>query len=122
MENDGSYFSPDPVRNPTMHDWSVAYLKYCDGASFSGRSVTPGDSDSGPPQHPQPRKLRIALSQGACFSQGRVPRFRRQPGNPLRFDRMEGGRHRVPDTRGAKIMWTVLTGARSDPFSSSYGV
>ena len=48
MEMNDAYFNPDPVRNPTMHDWSMAYLKYCDGASFSGRNMAPGDSESGP--------------------------------------------------------------------------
>lgn len=32
----GGYFSVDPTENPLMHNWNMAYLKYCDGLSFSG--------------------------------------------------------------------------------------
>ena len=32
----GYCFSTDIKDNPIMHDWNVAYLKYCDGGSFSG--------------------------------------------------------------------------------------
>jgi len=31
------YLSADPSSNPLMHNWTSVYLKYCDGASFSGR-------------------------------------------------------------------------------------
>ena len=31
------YLSADPSSNPLMHTWTSVYLKYCDGASFSGR-------------------------------------------------------------------------------------
>lgn len=40
-EMDFSYkgmFSQDPAVNPTMHDWNVVFLRYCDGSSFSSKS------------------------------------------------------------------------------------
>jgi len=35
-----SYFSIDPNVNPQMHNWNSVYLRYCDGASFSGYNFT----------------------------------------------------------------------------------
>eukprot|EP00850_Spirogloea_muscicola_P012126 SM000077S21600 [mRNA] locus=s77:482328:486100:- [translate_table: standard] len=32
----GGFFSSDPEQNPDFYNWNVAYMKYCDGASFSG--------------------------------------------------------------------------------------
>eukprot|EP00850_Spirogloea_muscicola_P007831 SM000040S14843 [mRNA] locus=s40:781462:785148:+ [translate_table: standard] len=32
----GGFFSSDPEQNPDFYSWNVAYMKYCDGASFSG--------------------------------------------------------------------------------------
>jgi len=34
------YFSQDPTVNPMMYNWNVAYMKYCDGGSFSGDNST----------------------------------------------------------------------------------
>ena len=30
------YFNKDPQQNPLMYNWNMIYIKYCDGASFSG--------------------------------------------------------------------------------------
>eukprot|EP01047_Picozoa_sp_COSAG01_P037282 COSAG01_NODE_2954_length_6801_cov_3.612951_1_plen_737_part_00 len=35
------YFSADPVRNPTMHDWNHVHINYVDGGSFSGNRSAP---------------------------------------------------------------------------------
>jgi hypothetical protein len=35
------YFSADPRRNPTMHDWNHAHINYVDGGSFSGNRSAP---------------------------------------------------------------------------------
>lgn len=35
------YFSADPARNPTMHDWNHAHVNYVDGGSFSGNRSDP---------------------------------------------------------------------------------
>ena len=41
-DNLGSgYFSTDEAENPVFHDWNIAYLKYCDGGSFSGLAEEP---------------------------------------------------------------------------------
>ncbi len=32
-----AYQLRDPELNPSFHDWSFAYIPYCDGTSFSGR-------------------------------------------------------------------------------------
>lgn len=32
----GGYLSQDPTVNPMMYNWNVAYLRYCDGGSFTG--------------------------------------------------------------------------------------
>ena len=32
----GGLLSPDPLVNPDFYNWNVAFLNYCDGASFSG--------------------------------------------------------------------------------------
>jgi hypothetical protein len=40
MDLGGGYFSNDPAANPMMYNWNVAYLKYCDGGSFSGNNET----------------------------------------------------------------------------------
>merc|ERR1711865_140043 len=31
-------FSQDENENPTMHDWNVVFLRYCDGSSFASRT------------------------------------------------------------------------------------
>lgn len=36
----GGYFSQDPAINPMMASWNTVYMKYCDGASFSGNNDT----------------------------------------------------------------------------------
>jgi len=36
----GDYLSDDPAVNPMMAEWSVAYLKYCDGGSFTGLNTS----------------------------------------------------------------------------------
>ena len=36
----GDYLSQDPSVNPMLHNWNVAYLKYCDGGSFTGDNST----------------------------------------------------------------------------------
>lgn len=35
------YMSVDPTVNPLMHDWNVAYLRYCDGGGFAGSIMGP---------------------------------------------------------------------------------
>ena len=35
------YFSSDPARNPTMHDWNHVHANYVDGGSFSGNRSQP---------------------------------------------------------------------------------
>lgn len=40
MHVDGGYYSTDPNVNPAFYNWNKAYLKYCDGASFSGMNST----------------------------------------------------------------------------------
>ena len=35
------YFSADPARNPTMHDWNHVHVNYVDGGSFSGNRSDP---------------------------------------------------------------------------------
>jgi hypothetical protein len=37
---EGGYFSTDPKINPQMYNWNSVYLRYCDGASFSGNNAT----------------------------------------------------------------------------------
>ena len=32
----GGFLSGDQTVNPDFYDWNVAYVKYCDGASFAG--------------------------------------------------------------------------------------
>lgn len=32
----GGYFSQNSTENPMMYNWNVAFLRYCDGGSFSG--------------------------------------------------------------------------------------
>lgn len=34
------YFSTDPSVNPQMYNWNKAFLRYCDGGSFSGRNTS----------------------------------------------------------------------------------
>jgi len=36
----GGYFLRDPKENPLMYNWNVAFMKYCDGGSFSGNNET----------------------------------------------------------------------------------
>eukprot|EP00041_Stephanoeca_diplocostata_P016470 m.324388 g.324388 ORF g.324388 m.324388 type:complete len:427 (-) comp20373_c0_seq9:1268-2548(-) len=37
-----SYFQSDnPAQNPGMHNWSFAYVHYCDGASYTGNRDSP---------------------------------------------------------------------------------
>ncbi|CAK9004260.1 Pectin acetylesterase 5 [Durusdinium trenchii] len=36
----GGYFSKDPQDNPLMYNWNNVFMKYCDGASFSGNNDT----------------------------------------------------------------------------------
>jgi len=38
----GGMLSADPHTNPVFHDWTLVYLPYCDGASFSGDAVVEG--------------------------------------------------------------------------------
>jgi hypothetical protein len=33
--------SPDPAVNPTFYDWNMAFINYCDGASFAGFKKDP---------------------------------------------------------------------------------
>jgi len=40
MDLGGGYFSPKQAENPIMYNWNKVYLKYCDGASFSGNNAT----------------------------------------------------------------------------------
>ena len=35
------YFSADPARNPTMHDWNHVHVNYVDGGSFAGNRSDP---------------------------------------------------------------------------------
>jgi hypothetical protein len=37
----GVAMSDDPQVNPRFHNWNVAYLRYCDGASFTGNKAEP---------------------------------------------------------------------------------
>merc|ERR1740138_376419 len=32
------FFSQDESINPTMHDWNLVFLRYCDGSSFTSRT------------------------------------------------------------------------------------
>ena len=32
----GGFLSGDKTVNPDFYEWNVAYIKYCDGASFAG--------------------------------------------------------------------------------------
>lgn len=34
------YFSTEPSSNPLMWNWNLVFLRYCDGASFTGRNLT----------------------------------------------------------------------------------
>eukprot|EP01045_Picozoa_sp_COSAG04_P021879 COSAG04_NODE_2394_length_4214_cov_1.506197_5_plen_411_part_00 len=36
-----SYLSTDPATNPSFWNWTMVYLRYCDGSSFSGRRTQP---------------------------------------------------------------------------------
>ena len=38
MKLGGGYFDTNPAANPMMYNWNIAYLKYCDGGSFSGNN------------------------------------------------------------------------------------
>ena len=38
---DTGYMSTDPAANPLMHNWSMVFLPYCDGASFTGNLEPP---------------------------------------------------------------------------------
>eukprot|EP01083_Nonionella_stella_P157954 513394_1 len=44
---DNTYLSTDATINPLSHAWNAVYVKYCDGASFSGNNdtVLKGDID-----------------------------------------------------------------------------
>lgn len=35
----GGYFSTDPTQNPLMYNWNHVFMRYCDGASFSGNAA-----------------------------------------------------------------------------------
>lgn len=36
----GGYFSTDATQNPLMYNWNHVFMRYCDGASFSGNNDT----------------------------------------------------------------------------------
>jgi len=36
----GGYFSTDASQNPLMYNWNHVFMRYCDGASFSGNNDT----------------------------------------------------------------------------------
>jgi len=36
----GDSFSRDPKQNPLMYDWTLVYLPYCDGGSFTGDAMS----------------------------------------------------------------------------------
>lgn len=45
---DSDYFDVDPLINPSFYNWNIAFLRYCDGSSFSGGregTVTVGDRE-----------------------------------------------------------------------------
>ena len=37
---EGGYYSSNPQTNPTMYNWNIVHMKYCDGGSFSGNRAT----------------------------------------------------------------------------------
>jgi hypothetical protein len=42
--NDGGahgFLSSDPTVNPTLHDWNMVHINYCDGASYAGFKQDP---------------------------------------------------------------------------------
>lgn len=60
--------SPNGTVNPDFYDWNVAYLKYCDGASFSGDVTNPVHVGSSTIYFRGKRLLRAALDD--LFSRG----------------------------------------------------
>ena len=36
-----SYLSRNATINPSFHNWTMVYLRYCDGSSFSGLATSP---------------------------------------------------------------------------------
>jgi len=42
---DNGYMSTDQNTNPLSYNWNTIYVKYCDGASFSGNNETTDSSD-----------------------------------------------------------------------------
>jgi len=36
----GGYFATDQASNPLMYNWNHVFMRYCDGASFSGNNAT----------------------------------------------------------------------------------
>lgn len=41
MQGAGGVISADPSVNPDFHDFNIVFMRYCDGASFSGNQPMP---------------------------------------------------------------------------------
>jgi hypothetical protein len=44
-----SYLSTNATTNPSFHNWTMVYLRYCDGSSFSGLATAPVPGPPGKP-------------------------------------------------------------------------
>ena len=54
------FLSSSPDINPTMHNWSFAFVHYCDGASFTGDRTDPVKSVNGSTLYYRGRRIRDA--------------------------------------------------------------
>eukprot|EP01043_Picozoa_sp_COSAG02_P019695 COSAG02_NODE_957_length_15660_cov_23.265793_14_plen_147_part_00 len=47
--NGNSYLSTNASINPIFHNWTMVYIRYCDGSSFSGLAAAPVVAPPGKP-------------------------------------------------------------------------
>lgn len=65
----GGYFSTDPKQNPLMYNWNHVYMRYCDGASFSGNNETVV-SYKGKSLHFRGKRVREAMAKDLMENRG----------------------------------------------------
>ena len=64
----GGFFSPVAADNPLLHNYTLVFLHYCDGASFSGDAAAAAQSPEGPVYYRGKRILDAML--GRLFAAG----------------------------------------------------